>query len=461
MNNGFSLPRLLTSGRHEGTIVWLCNIGAEQYWHQQTKGIADREEDRIVNRIEEMNLLLCRKQDVLILREQPDPAYLSELSRLGFDLPRIITVSAPDHHTPISELVLQDDAVLRTLRELADGSATVYFMPYAVTELEERIARTCGLTLVGTSSALSAIVNDKIFNRRMAEDLGLPVCEGIVCGSVEELPERYPMLKGAGSRIILKEPYAASGKGLYIVDTDEQFNALVARLSRFSSRRSQHPWIMERWLDKSADVNVQIYVGEDGAIDVFSIKRQILNGTVYIGSQLPAELEPEATDSYLEYGQTIGRYLHRLGYRGVAGIDSIIARDGVIIPVIEINGRFTLSTYISFAPHILGNKKVFSRYFRLLAGAPIDYLSMMTRLEDAGLRYGPECGSGVIIYTAGTLPNVSVGEDKRYMGRIFALVAADTWQEVHRLSDTLEKLIDGLPEKTDAVQYSLRKGSMI
>ncbi|EFM12345.1 protein of unknown function DUF201 [Paenibacillus curdlanolyticus YK9] len=448
MTAAFSLLRLLTQDRHEGSIVWLCNIGAEQYWHPQSRGIPDREEDRIVNRIEEMNVLLCRPQDVLILREQPDPAYLAELRRIGFDTPTIVTVSEPDYQTPISELVLKDESLLQRLREHAQEHDQVYFMPYAVTKLEEAIAQRCGMALIGPSSETAAIVNDKILNRRMAEELQFPVSPGIISDSLEELKDQYPKLKGASGKMILKEPYAASGKGLYIIESDEQCSALFARLTRLASRRThKHPWMLEQWVEKLADINVQLFVHADGAVDVFSIKRQILNGTVYIGSQMPADLAPDVTESFHTYGKAIGRYLHKLGYHGVAGIDSMISNDGVVIPIIEVNGRFTLSTYLSFIPYVLGDKKMFTRYFRVLTNEPVFYADLCKQLETEQLLYQPETGKGVILYTSGTLPNVSINEDNRYMGRVFALIAADEWDEVEQLSTKLEQSIQQLTDR--------------
>ncbi|WP_235941607.1 preATP grasp domain-containing protein [Paenibacillus puerhi] len=408
-----------------------------------------------MNRIEEMNLLLCRKQDVLILREQPDAAYLSELRRLGFEVPRILTVQAADFYTPISELVLKDEAILQALCELALERRSVFFMPYAVTNLEEEIANACGLTLIGPPSNLAAKINDKIFNKKMAEELGFPTCKGVVCETFEELREQYPVLKSFGKKIIIKEPYSASGKGLYVLETDEQWGALLTRLSRFAHRRPEHPWIMEQWLEKTADVNVQIFVDLDGTVDVFSIKRQILNGTVYMGSQMPPDLEHDVIESFLGYGRAIGSYLHNLGYRGIAGIDSIITEDGVIIPLIEINGRFTLSTYLSFISYVLGdNKKVYSRYFRVCTSLQIDYSILKKRLEDDKLLYHPETGEGVIIYTAGSLPYVAIGGENRFMGRVFALVVAKDWAEVETLAVLLDRTVNGLTEMIEVTNHS-------
>ena len=66
MDKEFNLIQYLTTQRSKGIIIWLCNIGAEKYWSNMNTGIVDRNEDIIVNRIEEMNLLICREQDVII-----------------------------------------------------------------------------------------------------------------------------------------------------------------------------------------------------------------------------------------------------------------------------------------------------------------------------------------------------------------------------------------------------------
>ncbi|UUZ96882.1 peptide ligase PGM1-related protein [Paenibacillus sp. P25] len=390
--------------------------------------------------------MLCRKQDVLILRERPDAAYLKRLTELGFEIPTILTPKFADHHTPIAELVLQDDAPLGRLRTLAEESDAlpVVFLPYAVTELEETIARHCGLSLIGPPSWLVAKVNDKIFNKRIAEELGFPTCQGVECETLEESRGCFDRVKGSGNRVILKEPYAASGKGLYIIDNEQSFDALLTGLSRVSRRRPAHPWILEQWMEKKADINYQIWISPDGKVDVFSIKRQILNGTVYTGSQMPAELEPEIIEAYRSYGEAIGRYLHGLGYSGVAGIDSIITADDVIIPLIEVNGRFTLSTYVSFIQHVVGDKKICSRYYRILTHDPVDFTALSRSLEKEELQYEPHTGEGILLYTAGSLPVVSVSEEGRYMGRVFVLVIADEWSKTDELASRLEKALQAL-----------------
>lgn len=439
------LLRLLTEERERAVLVWLLNIGAEKYWNPVQPGIVDANEDRIVGRMEEMNLLLCRKQDVLILREMPDPAYLAQLSEWGFELPRICIPAGSDSRTPISELVLADSRLLAELQVLAGSTEEIAFVPYAATYLEEEIANRCGLPLLVAPAAVNASVNDKIRNREIAEELDLPVCQGKVCSSVAEIREIYHELTGSPyffEKVIIKEPHGASGKGLYIIESVDRLQALLLRLNRYARSHPEARWLVEGWYRKQADVNYQIYVAPDGQVDTFSVKQQMLRETVYIGSHFPVAWPGGEAEAYRYYGQRIGAHLHGMGFTGVAGIDSIITEDGTLLPIIEINGRFTLSTYISFVGQVLGGEPVFlSRYFKLLTSSPLGYADLNARLAAEGLLYDRESGSGVLVYTAGTLPVQCDAASGDYHGRLFVLIAAPHEQLADQLSDRLEALV--------------------
>lgn len=439
--------RYLTAQRDQGILIWMLNIGAEKYWNKVNAGIIDRNEDRIVNRSEDMNLLLCREQDILILRERPDEAYLKKMEQIGFSIPTILVPENTDAWTPISELVLQDESLLLKLSALARERKDVYFVPYAVTYLEERIAERCALRIAGPSSQVSARINDKIFNREIAGHLGLKVCQGKVCSSIEEIREEYSRLVDQApyfKKVIIKEPHGASGKGLYIVEHESQLLPLLTRLSRFSRSNPEAKWLVEGWYAKKADINYQIYISPQGNVEVFSIKQQILRDTVYIGSRIPADVSPEVADAYQEYGSRIGCYLFQLGYTGVAGIDSIITEEDEIVPIIEINGRFTLSTYISFIMNVIGERKMFSRYFKLISDMPMTYEELCIKLHKEGLLYDEQTGEGIIAYTSGTLPVRKNPDGDAYAGRLFTLIAAKHWDTVAEYSTRLEAFVENI-----------------
>ena len=445
MENGFNLIELLTTERSKGVIVWLCNIGAERYWSHMSAGVVNRQEDIAVNRMEEMNLLICREQDIIILREKPDEDFLEDLKKMGFPIPTILSPENADLLTPISELVLGDEGLLSKLKEAAKENNDLYFVPYGVTHLEEEIAEKTGMRIMGAPSHINAKINDKIFNREISEKLGLNVCQGRVCSSANEIREEYESLtnnKPCFSKVIIKEPKGASGKGLYIVDSKEKLESSLRMIARFSRGRTDAKWLVEGWYKKKGDINYQIYVSPDGQVTVFSIKEQLLRDTVYIGSKMPPEMEQRVLDSYAGYGEKIGRYLYETGFTGVAGIDSIITEQDVCIPIIEINGRFTLSTYISFVNQILINKKILSRYFRLTPEKPVNYSDICSKLDKEGLLINPDKKEGIFVYTSGTLPYKVHDSTDCCVGRAFALIVADSWEKVNALNSELENIME-------------------
>lgn len=447
MEKEFNLVRYLSEERNKGIIVWLCNIGAEKYWSNLSMGVVDKYEDIVVNRIEEMNLLVCREQDIVILRKKPDEEYLDSLGKLGFSIPTILSPQEVDLLTPISELVLRDEGLVHKLKAIAAGREDVFFVPYAVTYLEEKIAEKAGLTIIGAPSPVNAKVNDKIFNREISEKLGFTVCTGKVCYSVDEIRQEYEALTGKApyfEKVIVKEPRGASGKGLYVIDSKEKLESSLRLITRFSKGKPDCKWLVEGWYKKKSDINYQIYISPKGSVEVFSIKQQLLRDTVYIGSKMPPDMEESTLKSYRAYGEKIGKYLYDIGFTGVAGVDSIITEQDVIIPIIEINGRFTLSTYLSFLQNAFGDRKMLSRYFKLIPDCPIGYADVCNELDSKGILIHPNSLEGVLIYTSGTLPSELHEGTDYYTGRAFALILSDTWMKIDEYNKELDKTMEAL-----------------
>ncbi|HEX3028714.1 MAG TPA: ATP-grasp domain-containing protein [Clostridia bacterium] len=445
MENEFNLLRYITTERKKGTIVWLCNIGAERYWGKYNAGVVDRNENIIVNRIEEMNLLVCREQDIIILRKKPDAEYLDNLRKLGFSIPMILVPQTEDLLTPISELILEDETLLHELKAIASELKEIYFVPYAVTPLEEKIAGKTGLRMIGAPSDINAKVNDKIFNREISGKLGFEVCKGKVCSSVDEIRKEYEELTNSEphfDKVIIKEPRGASGKGLYVIDNKDRLESCLRLITRFAKGRTDSKWLVEGWYKKKADINYQIYISPAGTVEVFSIKQQLLRDTVYIGSKMPPDLNESIIESYNEFGEMIGKYLFGIGFTGIAGIDSIITEQDVIVPIIEINGRFTLSTYISFVNNVLGKGKILSRYFRLIPDHPVGYADLCRELGKKSILMTPDEREGVFIYTSGTLPSILYEGTDDYIGRAFALIVSDNWAKIDEYDSVLQNVME-------------------
>ena len=116
----------------DNVVIWLFNIGLEKYWNGEVFTVKNTKEDVVVNHMEEMNLLLTRKQDILILRSKPEESYLQALQEFGAEIPRIVWPSTENEEKSISELVVEDDALIAQMKELTKDAQNVFFVPYGV-----------------------------------------------------------------------------------------------------------------------------------------------------------------------------------------------------------------------------------------------------------------------------------------------------------------------------------------
>lgn len=428
----FNLLQHIRREEQESVIVWIFNIGAEKYWNDIEGLITDKKEDVIVNHVEEMNLLVTQKQDYLILRKKPCKAFLSVLKENGFEIPHIICPEIEDEEKSISELVLEDEKLLDYLKKIAGEN--VFFVPYAVSFLEERIALKCNLKLIGNSSEKSSQLNNKIFSKKVAHDLGFYTPESFICHNADEVKNAYKKLHETYESIIVKMPCNASGKGMWVIDDERKLKTVSLIINRFAKGKENISWLVEGWLLKKKDLNFQIYISEKGDIEIFSIKEQIVDGTVYIGSFIPANLTNEQKNECIQAGTKIGEYLFSKGYNGVFGVDALITSDDKLVPIIEINGRFTLSTYISFIEPIEKGKTVYSFYSRKRLCNGFDYMMLVNEIKKNNFWLTRD--SGLFIYTSETADsNLSNG-----MCRLFCIAIGDSRNDILMLYEKFENL---------------------
>lgn len=420
------------------TVIWLFNIGLEKYWNGEVFTVKNSQEDIVVNHMEEMNLFLTRKQDILILRAKPDRAYLSQMEQFGLEIPAIVCPKCEDETQSVSELVLEDELLIQEIKSMISGRDKVIFVPYGVSEPEERIAAKLGIDMFGSSNAINKMVNNKVFSRQFAIEHGFKVSAGSVCHGYAELESAAKEALVRYQKIIIKEPCGASGKGLWIVESEAKLKSTLLIIKRFFKENLDGEWLVEEWCHKAADLNYQIYVGLNGEVEVFSVKEQKVNGTVYVGSVMPPAFTPQIMEHCRECGELIGRKLYEMGYRGILGVDAMILADGELIPIIEINGRFTLSTYVSF---VLSQRqaqglKAFAFYKKITLCSGDDYTAVKNKLQSENLWYHDN--RGVFVYTGETIHQSRVGE----YGRMFGLIFAQDEKDMMAQYDALLKALN-------------------
>lgn len=380
--NEFNLLDHIAGKTNEYTVIWLFNIGVEKFWNGDISTVKNLKEDIVVNHIEEICLLLTKVRDVLILRNNPNEKYLEEMKKRGFEIPMILTPQDQNESLGISELVLQDKFLLNQLKELSKNRKKVVFVPYGVSVLEEKIAQICQLEMIGGPSKISQKINNKFFARKVAEELHYSITQGTICDNLDELKEKGMAFLNVFEKVIIKQPCGASGKGLYIIDSERKLISVIQILKHIS-RKSEinQGWIVERWYEKQADINYQIYIGQSGLVKTFSVKEQLLDKTVYIGSIIPPRLSDSLVKKCEECGKQIGKLLYQNGYNGIVGIDAMVTKENDFIPIIEINARFTLSTYLSFLDSYRNSKQILFFYEKIFIEENVNYQMILNELK--------------------------------------------------------------------------------
>lgn len=435
---------------HNRSIVWLHNFEAERFWASpqtvQLPNIGSPQDTALVNRLEEFGIFLAQTNDTLILREPPDPAFLDYVVSLGFDRPSFVTVHPDNAHVPIAEAVLNSAAALK---KLGDLSRTSSLIPFARTRLEEEIAHRTGLNFPGPTAALCEAINSKIYGRQVARALGLELIPGLECASLPSLESALEQVMrnvGPATPYVLKEAMGVSGKGLVVLDAVEKTRRILDLLRRRDHPRAQYAFVTERWVDKSRDINYQIFIHPDGEIELLAIKEILTEGGVHKGHRFPAVLSPGESACYRHAAELIGRRLWRDGYTGIAGIDSVIAKDGTVYPLLEINARFNMSTFHLAIEERLGNGySALAKYYKLKLKETLPFEALSSALGSN--LYSRASGRGVIVLNfAAVNCNVCQKASSSARGRLYVMLIGDSHDDVTRLDEIVSRRLLALTE---------------
>lgn len=433
----FPLERIAGAPVPDGGAVFLGNVASEHLWEPagtvRFPYVANERVRRVVNRCDELQLFVAGAGDAVITRRPLDAAFTDYLASAGLALPPVDSPATSDDALTLGELALADDALVARLAARAPSC----LVPYAGTPPEAALGLRIGARLAAADPALCARLNDKAEARRLAQAAGLDVTAGRVCG-VDELVPAYHDLARRFQRVAFKELYGVSGRGIVLVDSPARADVFRRALARrFAAAGAAGGGaagggglLVEGWYEATASLNCQFLIG-DGAVYPYFAGAQLLDGGMFIGSVLPAAaaLPADEVARHMAGAGRAAEELARLGYRGVAGIDTLATRDGELFPVIEINARFNFSTYFYAARRLLGSPPAaVGRWFELRLERALSFDGLLAALGAGG--GGAATGRGCLVMTFGSVnANVTDGAPGPVMGRVFVLTAGDSAAE--------------------------------
>lgn len=473
-SSGFSgrLKRAVT-GAADTPLVFLGNFEVENQWavgEPALPRVASHAGSAVVNRMDEFALLLGGKDDHVVLKTALDEGYRAYLEGLGLALPTVHVVAGQDPQRTVSEDALADPELLRTLAALgADGARLT---AHGISTVEEELSERTGLRLGASSAAVCKRVNSKVYSRRLSDELGIRQARGWACETLDELAaavEAAGELLAAGRKVVIKDAFGVSGKGIVVLDSEKRLARLhrmaVTQAERAAAADGTAPrtaLVIEEWVAKRADLNYQFTVGQDSSVHFDFVKELLTEGGVHKGHRMPARLTADQVTEIAGTADLLGERLAADGYFGVVGVDAMVDPDDGLYPVVEINARNNMSTYQNVVHEgLAGSDEVaVARHFPLRLTRPLPFAELREVLDGLLLEERGTRPRGLFVNNYATVNAAAAGAgsgDGGFEGRLYGVLVAASDEDVEALdADITRRLGPAVELRQDPAAHTER-----
>ncbi len=419
--------------------------------------IPDPERDRIVLCMDELLFPLCGPDDILYTRCRIDDALLDYFAKLGvsFHHRSVVDLSSPE-----AEEALRAEHFASCVFKLAsrDGIPGVNadkpyrLQPYAVTEEAHEYARNVIFTNPLPDLSVVKRVNSKLYHHRLLEDMGLRTY-GTPAMSAEDVEQYGTELLRKGA-LLIKDPFGVSGKGNLLIENPSLLKRIVSYLRKQEEAGSQTLLLLEPLLPKAADFSSQWLLEPDGSRQLISVQRMINRQQNYGGS-VTAEAAFVSFLEQKEYFTMLEAALHELfldGYFGYVCFDSMMLKDGELVPIVEINARMSMGLINAHLDRLLAgwSLKGWLTFLSVALPDAFRFEQLLQALEAEQLLFTPQRPSGIMPLSSGTL-TVNGGPGRRSAanpkGRLYMSVIGQTEAAREEALERLKQVLHDLSVK--------------
>ncbi|MDC3042069.1 acetyl-CoA carboxylase biotin carboxylase subunit [Candidatus Pelagibacter sp.] len=191
------------------------------------------------------------------------------------------------------------------------------------------------ITFIGASSKHIEMMGDKIQAKRIAKENGLPVIEGSE-GGVKDVSEAKELCKKIGFPVLIKASGGGGGKGMKIVDKEEEFETLFSTAKSEAKKYFGNDEVyIEKFFQNPRHIEVQILAGKNRAVHLHERDCSVQRRHQKLIEETPSPvLNNEIRKDLFE--RTV-KMVAKIGYMG-AGTVEFIYEDGKFY-FLEMNTR--------------------------------------------------------------------------------------------------------------------------
>lgn len=346
---------------NEDPVIWIVESEVERHWHNPNHkaimgmSVSAKGERDVIAAMEDLALLISRNQDYLILRQRPDEDFLHYLQSLGIGQGQILIVQDGfDTSKDVCELICTDNHLLTILDSLKNQNPNIKYSFYGATAWSDRLTDLTGVASVSARVNVTEEVNSKSYSTRLFLSHNKIPAE-IICNNFDL--ERACKNSLKYHAIILKDPMGVSGKGVKIIKDHAELEKYLQYLSRRNLEVKE--LVVEKFITKECDINYQFIITKEGKVQYYGYKKALLEGQRHLGHINSPQKDPLLDKIFRDCTEQIGAHLFQSGYYGVVGVDALVADNGEVYPLLEINARLNNSSFQWCLDQLLDEKNFF------------------------------------------------------------------------------------------------------
>lgn len=310
--------------------------------------------------------------------------------------------------TTPTDTYLRTDLVLDAAR--ATGADAIH-PGYGFLSENEDFARSCaaaGIIFIGPSPEAIAAMGSKIEAKRIMADAGVPVLPGtVVDNESDEDPDRlWNAATTIGLPVLVKAAYGGGGRGMRIVNTDDELVAAVHSARREAASAFGNGTVfLEKFVQSPRHIEVQIFGDRHGNV-VHLGERECSIQRRY--QKIIEESPSTAVDDDLRaaLGQAAVSAGKALNYEGAGTVEFVMAPDGAFY-FLEVNTRLQVEHPVT---EMVTKTDLVRGQFLVAAGEPLpeDILNPVFTGHAIEVRLYAEDAAAGFIPVSGTLSTFEI-----------------------------------------------------
>ncbi|WP_152392707.1 hypothetical protein [Paenibacillus guangzhouensis] len=372
----------------------------------------DPDRESIVLCMDELLFPFCGPDDVLYSRCKIDPALQTYLNGLGFSFRARYRFDLNDEE----ELLPEQDVFKRCMFRLAldqganDGLAdrelhAAALSPYAITADTAAYLQAAGRSHPLPDLETVVRVNSKIYSHRLLATIG-EKRYGTETSSASEMEEVGTILLKDGPYLV-KDPFGVSGKGNLLIDNATMQRRIADHLRKQEANGLRSHFLLEPLLSKEIDFSSHWFIRASGEIDFISVQRMMNHQQNYGGSIQAYETLIRVLEDAGYFGvmESALRLLSDDGYRGFVCFDSMLLKDGEVVPIVEINARKSMGLINAYVDKVWEQYDLAGWLTFLSIGLPEGFVfeRLLRALSESGLLLAVPGGYGIMPLSSNTV----------------------------------------------------------